>query len=482
LEADYPERVSDQPQWGAKVQVRFEPGPVLDRIKRAEDRGRFPVSFDLDTQHWPTASGHNWSRLKKGEAVAVITGQQPCLWGGPSLVLHKVISALNIARWLEGEGVRAVPVFWNASEDHDLAEMLRVGTLDGHGDTKTIKKIPAEKALAAEVLEAMALEKDQLHCSTLVQEAFSQGARRFAEQGSRALLHLFKEQGLVVVEPRDLAPASLPFWAKVEECQEDLIKAYDHCESNILKEGRSLQAPRRHRLPIFGIEEKHGSRLACSAILKDEVFSLSLLKNLGYRPSPGALLRPLMAQWMMPIAVTVLGPAEVKYHEQLMGGFGVLGIEAPLIWPRLGGTWVPAETQSRLEAMGLSAREVLEKGRVEVPLDSSRDSAIRGLSTYLMALRQEGVGRLGGAQVLDRLDRDLFSALGRFERGLLRETLSSKGVRPQEADRLLRFLLPRGAYQERTLGWASILRDRAHLEEIQMAFADPFDNSHRIYR
>jgi hypothetical protein len=46
---------------------------------------------------------------------------------------------------------------------------------------------------------------------------------------------------------------------------------------------------------------------------------------------------------------------------------------------------------------------------------------------------------------------------------------------------LLRFLLPRGAFQERALGWASILESKQHLKNIQETFADPFDKEHRIY-
>jgi uncharacterized protein YllA (UPF0747 family) len=52
-------------------------------------------------------------------AVAVITGQQPGLFTGPHLSILKALSAVKIARCLEQWGIRATPVFWFASEDHD---------------------------------------------------------------------------------------------------------------------------------------------------------------------------------------------------------------------------------------------------------------------------------------------------------------------------------------------------------------------------
>ncbi len=64
----------------------------------------------------------NIQRLRKG-AFAVVTGQQVGLFGGPLLSLLKAASALSMAKQVEALGVECVPVFWMATEDHDLAEV-----------------------------------------------------------------------------------------------------------------------------------------------------------------------------------------------------------------------------------------------------------------------------------------------------------------------------------------------------------------------
>ena len=476
-----PECLSDQPLWGGKPTGLDDREKVLRRVKSTMEGQLSPLKFDLETGDWPSASQSNWIRLKKGKAVAVITGQQPCLWGGPSLILHKLITTLNIVRWLESEGVSAVPVFWNASEDHDLQEMLQVGVMDRDRNIETHSRSWSAQSVSAEALPSFNLSEERFSFSSIVRESFDLGETRFAAQFTSSLLHLFGDQGLVVVEPRDLERGSESFWEQVEVKQESLLKSYDESEQRILQGGNSLQAPRRHPLPIFGLANKTGVRLPYAEISSREKFSYSDLRSQGYRASPGALLRPLMAQWALPIAVTVLGPAEAKYHEQLFGGFEVLGLSKPLIWPRLGGTWVPEDVESILTGLGQNVRAVLEESLLQVPLNHHQDMAIRALSAHMRAMRQEGVGRKGGAQALDRLDRDMFSALGRFERGLQKESLLEKGLTPKEGDRLLRFLLPRGVYQERHLGWSNILRDQKHLEQIQKVFNDPFDKSHRIY-
>src|SRR5579862_9222162 len=68
------------------------------------------------------ATVRNLDRLRDG-AVAVVTGQQVGLFGGPAYSIYKALTAVHVARELTERGVDAVPVFWLATEDHDLAEV-----------------------------------------------------------------------------------------------------------------------------------------------------------------------------------------------------------------------------------------------------------------------------------------------------------------------------------------------------------------------
>src|ERR1019366_3632068 len=68
------------------------------------------------------ATKQNLDRLRDG-AVAVVTGQQVGLFGGPAYSVYKALTAVHVARQLTERGVDAVPVFWLATEDHDLAEV-----------------------------------------------------------------------------------------------------------------------------------------------------------------------------------------------------------------------------------------------------------------------------------------------------------------------------------------------------------------------
>src|SRR6201996_3730459 len=71
------------------------------------------------------ATARNIDRLANG-AVAVLSGQQVGLFGGPAYAFYKALSAIQIANELTESGVDAVPIFWMATEDHDLDEVRHV--------------------------------------------------------------------------------------------------------------------------------------------------------------------------------------------------------------------------------------------------------------------------------------------------------------------------------------------------------------------
>ena len=71
------------------------------------------------------ATQRNLERLENG-AAAIVSGQQVGLFGGPAYAFYKALSAIRIAEELTAEGIDAVPVFWMATEDHDLDEVRHV--------------------------------------------------------------------------------------------------------------------------------------------------------------------------------------------------------------------------------------------------------------------------------------------------------------------------------------------------------------------
>jgi uncharacterized protein YllA (UPF0747 family) len=70
--------------------------------------------------------------LADPRSVAIVTGQQAGLLGGPLFTFLKALTTIRLARRIRDEyGVPVVPVFWIDAEDHDWDEVRSCGVLDG---------------------------------------------------------------------------------------------------------------------------------------------------------------------------------------------------------------------------------------------------------------------------------------------------------------------------------------------------------------
>ena len=63
--------------------------------------------------------------LAESNTYTVTTGHQLCLFTGPLYFIYKIVSVINLAKELKTKYPKQnfLPVYWMATEDHDLAEI-----------------------------------------------------------------------------------------------------------------------------------------------------------------------------------------------------------------------------------------------------------------------------------------------------------------------------------------------------------------------
>src|SRR5580692_3431533 len=93
----------------------------------------------------------NVERLRRG-ALAAVTGQQVGLFGGPLFSIFKALTAVKLAEQATASGVDCVPIFWLATEDHDLAEVNHVALLSDGGLPEPVTVTVEGRALASEAV------------------------------------------------------------------------------------------------------------------------------------------------------------------------------------------------------------------------------------------------------------------------------------------------------------------------------------------
>src|SRR5215471_5369267 len=232
--------------------------PTLDSVKRVA----LDLQFPTELRRPVAAALRDCNRLLGGSeqtqrnldalengAVAVVSGQQVGLFGGPAYAFYKALSAIRIAEELNAEGIQAVPVFWMATEDHDLDEVRHVSWVDRGKLTRF--ELPADGPGArpvgqvplgprVEEFTKWASELCSGPGSQLITEIIRESYRSEETYGSafgKLFARVFAEFGLILLDPLDarLHRIAAPVYRKVLEDRDQLTK-------DLLQRAKELEA------------------------------------------------------------------------------------------------------------------------------------------------------------------------------------------------------------------------------------------------
>ena len=426
-------------------------------------------------------------RLRDPESVAVLTGQQLGLFGGPLYTVWKALGAVVTARRVEREtGRPSVPVFWLAGEDHDLDEVRGTALARGedvlrprYGEPDARSRAPVgrielEPGPLAEALGAVerALPEGPHRADALdlIRTAWRPG-RLWRDAFADTLAALTRGTGLVFVSPDDPALKALAAELFAQEAGgwEQTLSALTAQTERVRAAGYGAQIE-PSPLGLFWLRE--GERLALDPAASGGAIARGTAHRLAdpaaearQRPeafSPNVVLRPVMQDALFPTAAYVAGPGETAYFAQLRGVYERFGVPMPAIVPRLSVTLVEPGIAKVLDRYGLTVPDL--RGGIDahwkrLALEATRD----GLPSAFAAAREAADAELDALSALAAgLDASLESAAeaarARVHRALAR--LETKTVRVQKrrhADvrqRLARAhaaLWPGGTLQERAL-------------------------------
>ncbi len=309
------------------------------------------------------ATLRNIQRLRDG-AHAVVTGQQVGLFGGRLYALFKAASVLALAKQVEAMGVPCVPVFWLATEDHDLAEVNQALLL-----TNDLQLVPftaptagVEGAPVATIRFAAGIDGQVAGAADLLgeslaadylRESYSEG-ETFSNAYAKLLTRIFRDHGLIFLDPADaeLHRIAAPLFVSAIEHSASLDQA-------ILARNRELLAAGYHEqvkvtaesTPLFALVD--GARVAIHRanggfkVGREIVAADELRRRIVAAPesfSANVLLRPVLQDYWLPTLAYTGGPAEIAYfaqtavvYEQLLGRVTpvVSRLSATLIEPRI---------------------------------------------------------------------------------------------------------------------------------------------------
>ncbi|HEV2733038.1 MAG TPA: bacillithiol biosynthesis cysteine-adding enzyme BshC [Terriglobales bacterium] len=451
---------------------------------------RAQVSSVLEAQNknWGASSKalDNMARLRAG-ATAVVTGQQVGLFGGPLFSIFKALSAIKLAEQATAAGVDAVPVFWLATLDHDLAEINNI-SIPGPGGalhnlatpTQSVPDAPVGSvSFGPEIDSVVEAASGLLGESEIVgwlHESYRTG-ENFGSAFARFFTRLFTEWGVVLLDASDptLTRIAAPIYrAAIERAAElddallargkELESAGYHQQVRVTPSSTLLFVLRDgartvvHRRPNGSSEPDFlvGNEKISQAKMLDEISSSA------EHFSPNVLLRPVVQDYLLPTLAYTGGSAEVAYFAQAAVVYQTLSGRATPVVPRFSATLVEPKQQALLERYRISLpdlfhgsdalRETLAARTLPQELQSAFEQADDVMKNSLAKI-QDCLAHLdktlvdaainAGSKIHHQLDQ-LRSRAARAE---LRQT----EVLARHADLLSNMLYPNKALQEREI-------------------------------
>jgi bacillithiol biosynthesis cysteine-adding enzyme BshC len=406
--------------------------------------------------------------LADPDTYCVITGQQAGLMGGPAYTAYKIITTIRLANHLSALwGCRVLPVFWLASEDHDLGEINHAYAIRADGEMgrarfawdqegRPISDLPITDAVQRAYDDYWRLAAPGPH-SQEVRELFSfEPDETFCGWQARIWSRLFSAWGLVVVEPHTVRAAVPDFLVSALKSSSQIRRRLSDVAAELTATGYApaLTSEDAGLLYTFdGTGERTRVRDPGAHV-----------QRAAFRPelySTDAALRPLLADAALPVVASVLGPGETAYQGMLKSLYELFGVPQPLLYPRHSYTVVAEHEAERLASYQTSA-EALLSGALEpsAMLQQLLPAEERGLFRAARGGIEEALVPLRHylADVDPSLTRTWMQTLNRFhfsldklEKRALKARLGQLGYSRLELRRLQNALLPRGRLQERVL-------------------------------
>ncbi len=307
------------------------------------------------------------TKFAQPNTVAVITGQQVGLFGGPAYTIYKALTAAKIAQRLNDRGIPAVPIFWMATEDHDFAEVNHTWVYNEHAEPVKISVEAHAKTNAPAgnytiphpPVDALRAALQGFEYKDDIANAAANAYRDSITMGSgfRALLvKLLQNVGILTVDPLD--PAIRAIGAPL---MERAVKSAPQLKSKLLERCSALQTAGYHsqvlveeKTPLFFLLE-NGERKQLRIKDADCASFASNAANV----SPNALLRPVWQDFMFPTVAYVGGPGELAYFAQSAVLYDELLGRMPVIAPRASFTLLDARSAKLMKHFGLALQDTM---------------------------------------------------------------------------------------------------------------------------
>jgi bacillithiol synthase len=324
----------------------------------------------------------NIEKLSQNSTLAVITGQQLGLFGGPLYTFYKIVTAIKLSESLKDKfpNYNFVPVFWLEGDDHDFDEVRSINLMNDNNEIVTLSYNDGVNeeinrgsvgnlkfninlnSVISELDNTLRQSEFKTKLMELLTSVYKEG-KTFREAFKKLIFYFFDEYGLIIFDPSDKRVKSLlkPIFKKE-------IQEYRTHSNEVVKISASLEesyhAQVKARPVNLFMSEEDGRYLIEPAEVdfrlkgKRRKFSLEaileMIDNIPEKFSANVLLRPICQDYLFKTACYIGGPSEISYFAQVIPLYRLFNIEQPIIYPRSSFTVIEKNVLKVIEKYNLT--------------------------------------------------------------------------------------------------------------------------------
>ena len=328
----------------------------------------------------------NIQLLSDKKTLAVVTGQQLGILGGPLYTFYKIITAIKLSEHLSEryDDFNFVPVFWLEGDDHDFNEVRSITTIDDQNKLVTIgygEEIPEDEAkqsvgllkFDSTVSDFINNFSEQLR-NTEFKETIINTLKSFYKEGIsfkeafRNLIHsIFDESGLVIFDPQDkkvkelLKPVFKKELSEFRQYTDKLVHVSAELEERYhaqvkVKPVNLFLSLEDGRYSIEPVENDFRLKRKRKNFNLEQI--LEIVDSEPENISPNVLLRPICQDYILPTAFYIGGPSEISYFAQIKPLYNFFEVVPPIIYPRSSVTILEGTIKKTLDKYDLGINEI----------------------------------------------------------------------------------------------------------------------------
>lgn len=468
----------------------------------------------------------NIAKLGDPNTLAVVTGQQAGMLGGPLYTFYKTMTVLKLSDTLQRRypQYNFIPVFWLEVNDSDFAEINHIHYIDQQNELQRLSlaegphdrlKPIADRKIPAEIAQWRHKLQEDFFDSEFKAAALDrflgryQAAHSYSEAFAALLNDFFRKYGLVLIDPTDdaLLQLSVPrFQQALDEAPALYARFSDQSEA-VQTAGYPAQIKPVPQQTFLFFQDEGGQRVRIdyrddgrlALNYPDQIQNVTAaelrqrLNATSARLLPNVAMRPLMQDSLLPTAAYVAGPGEITYFAQLGALYRYFDIPMPVIYPRHSLTIVEGKLQKNIRKFALDYPTLLANRPdfIQYYLENFGDRTLyralentgKQIDDSLAAL-QKTIESADPTLLnpLEKTRQSIDSNFQKFSSRITRSLEEKSKTEVQQLEKILANLLPANNYQERVLSmvYFCIKYGLDFVDRLYEALPDAVDKHHVV--